>query len=245
MHHSGVPPSTSSIVGELEPREPRVGQVEGNRHPWDAIRAVPLVGEPEVGPEAEPEAAELVVELLDPVRAPLPGSLRSEIAEPEVEETLVGPARPLRLGRGAAVTRRSRTPPAGGLTERAAAGDAAAPPAAAGMAVRVSASGEAAEHRLGVADLELAGLLDVEGLHHAVVDQHRVALGAHAHAAGRQVHLETQRLGVSRALPSAIMRTLPPAFWSRPHAPITKASLTDTHQISSTPLAWRRSCCAM
>ena len=38
------------------------------------------------------------------------------------------------------------------------------------------------------------------------------------------------------ALPSAIMRTLPPAFWSRPQAPITNASLTETHQISSTPL---------
>jgi hypothetical protein len=39
------------------------------------------------------------------------------------------------------------------------------------------------------------------------------------------------------ALPSAIMRTLPAVFWSRPQAPITKASLTDTHQISSTPAA--------
>ena len=39
------------------------------------------------------------------------------------------------------------------------------------------------------------------------------------------------------ALPSAIMRTLPPAFWSLPHAPITKASLTETHHTSSTFLA--------
>ena len=43
------------------------------------------------------------------------------------------------------------------------------------------------------------------------------------------------------ALPSAIMRTLPAVFWSRPQAPITKASLTDTHQISSTPAAFSSS----
>ena len=35
-------------------------------------------------------------------------------------------------------------------------------------------------------------------------------------------------------LPSAIMRTLPALFWSLAHAPITKASFTETHQISST-----------
>jgi len=39
---------------------------------------------------------------------------------------------------------------------------------------------------------------------------------------------------VKAALPSAIMRTLPWLFCSFAHAPITKASLTDTHQISST-----------
>jgi hypothetical protein len=36
-------------------------------------------------------------------------------------------------------------------------------------------------------------------------------------------------------LPSASMRTLPAVFCSRAQAPITKASLTLTHQISSTP----------
>src|SRR3569832_155474 len=37
------------------------------------------------------------------------------------------------------------------------------------------------------------------------------------------------------ALPSASMRTLPADFWSRAHAPITTASFTLRHQISSTP----------
>ena len=42
---------------------------------------------------------------------------------------------------------------------------------------------------------------------------------------------------VKIALPSAIIRTLPPAFWSLPQAPITNVSFTETHQTSSTPLA--------
>lgn len=46
------------------------------------------------------------------------------------------------------------------------------------------------------------------------------------------------------ASPSANMRTLPAVFWSRPHAPITKASLTARHQISSTPAALNASACA-
>jgi hypothetical protein len=37
------------------------------------------------------------------------------------------------------------------------------------------------------------------------------------------------------ALPSPNMRTLPLVFWSRAQAPMTKASLTLRHQISSTP----------
>lgn len=46
------------------------------------------------------------------------------------------------------------------------------------------------------------------------------------------------------ASPSANMRTLPAVFWSRAHAPITKASLTARHQISSTPAALNASACA-
>src|SRR5262249_38720112 len=55
------------------------------------------------------------------------------------------------------------------------------------------------QHRIGVADLELAWPLDVDRLHDAVVDQHRIALRAHAHAAGAAVELEAERLGEGRA----------------------------------------------
>src|SRR5262245_15778366 len=87
-------------VGELEACKPRVSQVERNRDPRDAVRAVPLVGQPEVGSEAEPVVAELAVELVDPVGELPAADRQTEVAEPEVEEALVGPAGPLRLRRG-------------------------------------------------------------------------------------------------------------------------------------------------
>jgi hypothetical protein len=37
------------------------------------------------------------------------------------------------------------------------------------------------------------------------------------------------------------MRILPPVFWSRAQAPITKASLTDMQITSATPFAFSRS----
>ena len=40
------------------------------------------------------------------------------------------------------------------------------------------------------------------------------------------------------ALPSAMKRILPPAFWSRDQAPITKGSFTAKHHTSSTPFAF-------
>ena len=43
---------------------------------------------------------------------------------------------------------------------------------------------------------------------------------------------------VNSPLPSASMRTLPPAPWAFPHASITNASFTDRHTTSSTPLAF-------
>ena len=43
---------------------------------------------------------------------------------------------------------------------------------------------------------------------------------------------------VKSPLPSASMRTLPSVCWSRAHAPITNASLTDMQAIVSTPLAF-------
>src|SRR5690606_13681651 len=56
-------------------------------------------------------------------------------------------------------------------------------------------SAQLGQHRLGVGDLELAGRLDGDALDHAVVDQHRVAVGAHAHAARGEVELEAQLAG--------------------------------------------------
>src|SRR2546425_4901216 len=51
----------------------------------------------------------------------------------------------------------------------------------------------------GVRHLELAGALDVELLHHAVVHQHREALHPGPHAAGIEIELEAERLGPLRA----------------------------------------------
>src|SRR5664279_4749920 len=50
------------------------------------------------------------------------------------------------------------------------------------------------DERLGVADLELARCLDVEHPDDAVLDEHRVALRANAHAARGQVEGQTGRL---------------------------------------------------
>src|SRR5688572_28395969 len=44
-------------------------------------------------------------------------------------------------------------------------------------------------------DLELARLLDVDRLHHAVINQHGIALGAVAHSIAAQVERQIQGLG--------------------------------------------------
>src|SRR6267142_6092134 len=54
---------------------------------------------------------------------------------------------------------------------------------------------ELRQHRLGAAHFVFPRRFDVELLHHAVLDQHRVALRAHAHVARREVELEAERLG--------------------------------------------------
>src|SRR3954453_1345382 len=51
------------------------------------------------------------------------------------------------------------------------------------------------QHRVGSGYLELACLLDIELLHDAVVDQHRITLRALAEAALGQVELEPDRAG--------------------------------------------------
>src|SRR2546430_3125067 len=60
-------------------------------------------------------------------------------------------------------------------------------------------SAELLEKGGGVRHLELAGALDVELLHHAVVHQHREALHPGPHSAGVEIELEAERLGPLRA----------------------------------------------
>src|SRR5580700_2758484 len=55
-------------------------------------------------------------------------------------------------------------------------------------------SGELLQDRLGVADLELRARLDVQLFHHAVLDEHREAPRAHAHAVRREIELEAELL---------------------------------------------------
>src|SRR5262245_20382218 len=55
---------------------------------------------------------------------------------------------------------------------------------------------ELLEQVVAARDLDRAGLLfDIELLHHAVVDQHRVTARADAHTACREVGIEADRLG--------------------------------------------------
>src|SRR5690349_9672888 len=66
-------------------------------------------------------------------------------------------------------------------------------PGARGKRRRLSAAGsELGEQIVRRGDLEFAGLLDVQRLHHAVLDDHGVALRAHAHAELRGVHLQPE-----------------------------------------------------
>src|SRR5438552_10712525 len=60
---------------------------------------------------------------------------------------------------------------------------------------RRSRASQLLEQRVAAGDLELAWLLDVELGHYAVVDQHRIALGAGAHAGASEVEREVEGLG--------------------------------------------------
>src|SRR4051794_32373033 len=51
------------------------------------------------------------------------------------------------------------------------------------------------QHRIRARHVELTRLLDIELLDHAVLDQHRIALRAHAEAALAQIQLQPNRLG--------------------------------------------------
>src|SRR5689334_6173426 len=60
----------------------------------------------------------------------------------------------------------------------------------------LSESSEALEHCVGAGDFRLAGrFLDVERLHDAVLDQHRIALGAQAETVARRIERKVDGLG--------------------------------------------------
>ena len=71
----------------------------------------------------------------------------------------------------------------------------------AGMAMRdtppevLRGSAQLLEHGVAAGDLELAGGFDIELLDDAVIEQHREALHAHAHAARAEIQLEPERPG--------------------------------------------------
>ncbi len=120
MHQSGVAALDLEHLRLLEPREARVREVEGNRDAGHAVRAEPLVRQPEVGPEAQTPLPQLAPHLRG---GTAPRSCRGcagpEVAHPDVEEPLVVPALPLR-GDGARAS-------AGGASAGAGSGDHVAP----------------------------------------------------------------------------------------------------------------------
>ena len=90
----------------LEPGEPRVGEVERDRDPGEAVRAEPLVGEPEVGPEAQRPLAQLAPHLPQERLDEAAADPQAEVAHPDVEEALVVPGLPLRGGGAPCLGRR-------------------------------------------------------------------------------------------------------------------------------------------
>src|SRR5690349_263697 len=98
-------------------------------------------------------------------------------------------ALPLSAGRGSG---------SHGVDACCAAASGAAPSAAASTAAGIHLcirASERLQHRLGAGDIELARLLDMQCLDDAVVDQHRVALGADPHPFLDAVELEPHRAG--------------------------------------------------
>ncbi len=100
-------------------------------------------------------------------------------------------------------------------------------------------SAELLQHRVRVADLELASAPRCSATSPRRCPRASRSGGSGRRGSGRRI--PGRASSCTRAAPSAIIRTLPDTFWSRPQAPITKASLTDRHQISSTPFAFNAS----
>src|SRR5207245_10405551 len=68
--------------------------VEGNRDPRHAVRAEPLVGEPEVRPEAQAARLQLAEQLGQAVLEAAALDPQAQVAQPEAEQPLVVPVRP-------------------------------------------------------------------------------------------------------------------------------------------------------
>ena len=96
-HHSAIAAFDFEHLRQLEPREPRMRQIEGNRDARNAVGREPLVRQPVVRPH-QPAAVELLVDLRD---ARLDNGSRDrqpEVAHPDVEQLLVGERRPVDRG---------------------------------------------------------------------------------------------------------------------------------------------------
>ena len=85
-------------LGPLELLQPRVGQVEGNRHARHAVGREPFGGKPEVRVEPrQPAGGQLAAKLGDDglERAALDADV--QIADPQIHQLVVGPGGPFRL----------------------------------------------------------------------------------------------------------------------------------------------------
>jgi hypothetical protein len=81
----------------LEPGQPRVRQVERDRDARHVIGGEPFVREPIVGPEGQPARLELDADLGDALFDLGAFNRDAEIAQPDLQQLLVWPRRPLRV----------------------------------------------------------------------------------------------------------------------------------------------------
>ena len=82
-------------LGELELRQTRMRQVEGNRDAGDAVRGEPLVGQPVVRAERQAARVELGVELRDPLLDLGAFDRQPEVAHADPQQLLVAERRPV------------------------------------------------------------------------------------------------------------------------------------------------------
>ena len=104
----------------LQPHESRVGQVEGDGDSRHLVGREPLLGEPVVGAKPEAPGRELVVEGVDPLQERSALNRQAEIAEPHVQQLVLGELRPSgvpRPGSGTAPVAPARPLFVGGHTD--------------------------------------------------------------------------------------------------------------------------------